>query len=197
MRKRSTLWIAIAIAIFSTAFAQAAVAESIGLSPAGNMTIQGPVTFTTTEGSIRCNLTFTGTLTRSLVSTVAGTQFGSITGGRTECEAGVTIRPLLPASLNIAQILINAERTRLIGILFNIENIGLLIESLLLIRQCLFGPTAPMLIEVRSGLAGEIRPLASPSFRLLQNLNGGTCPLTATMSGTLRMSPTQEVIYLR
>jgi hypothetical protein len=195
---RITIRVVVAIAIASIAFAaqaDVALAESFGVSPAGNVTIGGPVTFTSEEGSIACNLTFLGTLTRSLVSTAAGTQFGSLTEARFECEGGVTIRPLLPATLNVARLLFDPER--LTGILFLIERIGLLIEQLLLIRQCLFGPTAPMLIEVRSGLSGSIRPLSTPSFRLQQRLNLGTCPVAASMAGTLRMSPTQEVIYLR
>ena len=189
---------AVAASVALAASAPIATAESFGFSPAGNISILGPVTLTTEEGSIRCRVTLSGTLTRSLVSAARGTAFGSLTEGRfSECEGGVTVRPLLPAELIVFQFLFPLGSERLVGILFLIERIGVLFEKLLSIQQCLFGPTAPMLLEVNTGLSGEIRPLATPSFRLLQTLGMGRCPLAMTLSGALRLSPQQEVIYLR
>jgi hypothetical protein len=204
--RRKRIGLLIAIALASVAFeAQAgtAAAEMFGFSPAGNVTMSGPLTFTFEEGtSISCNVSFLGTLTRSLVSTAAGTAFGSIIEARaSECSGGATITPLVPSPLRVVRFLFPLGRERIVGLLFLFEEIGVLVERLLRLQQCLFGPTAPVLMGIENTegelVTADIRFLNSPSLRLVQTLNGGMCPRTMTIAGRLRMSPAQTVTYLR
>jgi hypothetical protein len=197
---RCTARVTLAIALASVALgAQAwtAMAETFGFSPAGNISMQGPITVTTEEGSFRCNLTLAGSLTSALVSTAAGTRFGSITEARAAACEGATIRLLVPAQLYTWQFLFPLEnRERVVGLLFRIEPIGVLIERLFPIMQCLFGTTLAMLMEVTiNEVTANPTFLSNPALRLTQNLNGGRCPATATLSGRLSMS-SQRLIYL-
>jgi hypothetical protein len=176
-------------------------AESFGFSPAGNIALQGPLTFETSEGSISCTVTLAGTLERSLVSTASGTRFGTITEARTAACEGGSIRILIGNPLRVFRFLFNLERERLLGVLFRIEEFGVLIERLLGFQRCLFGVVAPVLLGIEHHEEGEytveLTFLNEPPLELFRNLGASGCPPTLRILGRLRLTPQQQVIYLR
>jgi hypothetical protein len=199
--RRGAARVAVAAVLASVALAAhgaTTMAETFGFSPGGSISMRGPVTITAGEVRFRCNLTLAGTVTSTLVSAAAGTRFGSITEARfAECEGATVTSLLLPAPLATVQFLFPLEtRERVVGLLFTIEPIGVLIERLLPIMQCLFGTALAMLMEVTAHeLTVNPTFLTNPALRLMRNLNGGTCPVTASIAGRLEMS-SQRLIYL-
>ncbi len=182
---RLTLVTALALAAL-TACAGAAAAQTLRFSPGGRVTMRGPITIETGENTVRCNMTLTGTLTERAVEASPGVQVGeireTIVAG---CEGG-TVRVLRPTyPLEFVRLLAPT------GVLVGTEEFGVLVET---------GPFSRCLYSARLGLlisAAEIEWLLEPRLRFVRSLPGSIrCALEATLSGSLSMSPRQEIIVV-
>jgi hypothetical protein len=143
--------------------------------------------------SITCNVTLAGTLTRSLFNAVAGTQFGSLTRtvGRSGCSGG-EYQLLYPIPLTLERLL--PQEGRIIGVLARLNGGGVLIEDGTFAR-CLYGLASGILISIQAERT-TLRFLGE-ALRLVTRLPGSIiCPAAIRPTGSLTITPTQEVAYL-
>jgi hypothetical protein len=181
------LFIAPIAIVLLAACVSTATAEMLRFNPGGAVTMRGPITFRAGERQIRCNVTFAGTLTERLVEATSGVQVGAITGTTMgTCEGGrlTWLRPAYP--LRFVSLLRPAA-----GVLATSEELGILEENIFA-ENCLFGALMGFLIGPES-----LTILSEPLLRLARSLEGSLfCQLNASITGTLAMSPRQQLIVV-
>jgi hypothetical protein len=200
MTRPMRLCLALCAVALALGASQAAAIEQVAFRPGGEITMSGPLTLTSGMTSVRCNVTLTGTLTRTLVAARAESTLGSITAARTaECTNG-RLTFLIPASINFARWLILLGTERIIGLLVWLRNFGILKEETF--SRCLFGPRVELLIgierinEPEPYYTLEVTPLNRSIIELFRALSLG-CPAEgASLSGTMRLVPTQTLVLL-
>jgi hypothetical protein len=186
----------------------AAALRSFSLSAAGEFRAVGrALTFEAEELRFQYNVTFTGTLARSIPKT-RGAHVGSITRGVVEgcrviepststCSA--TAAPLGELSWNINYESFLGTLPNVTGILLLIEGEDLLIAEAVMgrnRRECLYRGTIGLLARV--GARGEVGGFSFVAGRnlltLFRDLNlSGLCSLVKSDRGELSFSPTQTL----
>lgn len=162
---------------------------------------QGRVTFSGGEISILCEMTLNGTLNSAeAMEAVEGRPFGSVTEVRiTGCSGGTVERALsLPWPLTYHSVegtMPNEVR----AVLFGIEGARFNVTAFFGLVVCLYGngEAGAARLNLRATEAewvytsGTLESLAEVRLRLARG--GEACPATAGLTGTFRLSPTQEV----
>jgi hypothetical protein len=167
----------------------------LSISPAGSVTASslGKLTFTAGTTTISCNVTMRGTLEEVVIET-AGDHVGSVsevtwatcTGGELERVLG------LPWSLGYSSIL-GTMPNGLTGELYTINEAGMRFSILSGFVRCLYKGNVGALVAL-SGTNPYRTGLITLLGTELSRIEGGeSCPVTGRLSGTLALSPAQEV----
>jgi hypothetical protein len=172
-----------------------AYADHVGFEPGGNITMEGPLSFSLEGLNVECNVTLRGSLTRELVSTAAGTTVGSLSEEANTCAGGTRIRFLVPPSVMVLGPVLRSLGGEVTGWLVRIENFGVLVEASLGLLRCLYGMTLAFLIAAGREFA-SVTFLGPFPMRIVRSLNAFTCPGGTMSGGPLNMRPAQRGIYL-
>jgi len=197
--RKTGLVLALVGALLALGAGSAGAIEFFAFNPGGEISMVGPVTFTASETTIRCNVTLIGTLSRAVLRTTSGTAMGSISSGRvSECSGG-SVSFLIPISINFVRLLVRTENEQIFGMLVRFTNFGVLIEESLGFRRCLFGPTVELLIAIEKinneYVTARVTYLTGGIIELVRSLGFLGCPFEGRMSGTMELTPRQRVRF--
>jgi hypothetical protein len=181
--------IALVVAAASAAIAAAtASATTIAFSPGGSITAAslGKITFTGGATNIRCNLTLSGSLTRS-ASASEGTSIGSITSIESASCEGARIRSInnLPYELVFNRLVAEGLELGLRELNYSVS-----VTIFGIVQDCTYGGTLPLLMQISAGVTGLLRILTNS---LPKTAGGGSCAASVSWSGTFGLEPQQTV----
>jgi hypothetical protein len=182
----------LAIAAASVGGGSAAAAE-FQFSPGGTITgtSLGPVTFSGSGITIRCELTLTGTVTTRRVPKVAGTSYGSVTGVTVgACTGGTAAASGLPWAVTYDAIL-GALPDRVSGLALTLRNTSFTLTFSGI--SCTYGGNVSSLLAVTGSNPYTTTLYALPATSVPLTRGSFFCPSSGSMSGTFGMSPTQTV----
>lgn len=191
----------VALAALMSALAGAnAAALDIAVSPGGaaTSTSTGPLTFTTSLFTARCDATMTSTINRRISGT-AGSEFATVTGARlTNCTGGAAVAVLTGSApkLRIHEVLPQVPIVDPYGILYMLSmNVSATVAGL----ACLYGGDIPVLqsLDIISLLL-KWKIYGLTSTETIPKVSGGAlCPATMRIQGTMGApSPAQTVTVI-
>lgn len=204
---RGAAALAVSIVLLAASAGTASANRGISAAPARAVSMEArALSFETEEGTLICDITFSGTLERATnIAKVARTTMGFITAARAEgCtgpfgERGTTITWLgMPWPIRYQAYL--GVLPNITGMLIIMDGIGMLLRIRPLffpVRECLYIGSVPMLGAVVGGVFSQARPLPNITIPLWQQLDAAVeCPFNSRVSGTFSINPAQRLTLI-
>jgi hypothetical protein len=197
------LTLATLMALVVAALTGTASAASFRIASGGSILLASRLQATFSSGSpeISCELTFAGTISTGLLTKVAGTQFGSITGVRIleeGCRGGILQSGgILGLSWPLRyQSILGTLPSEVNGILFTIERVAFKLEIYGGFVECLYSGNSGFLMLL-SGTNPYTPTFINALSTALRLVSGGFgCPSTGSFFGVFGLSPTQTITRL-
>jgi hypothetical protein len=197
MIRKATLALAGAIALLAGLATGAAAVDTLSIRPAGRITaVAGALTFSDAGGLVRvtCAVTLGGTLSGATMDKLAGTVIGGLTSASASGCSGGTARFLAPTAERPWPIVYNeilgTLPSEVTGIQLEFDAAAVSVTASFL--TCLYRGDlqAQLAVTGRAAYTGETITSQANSFGLV---SGALCPRYGTVTGTLRLSPTQII----
>jgi hypothetical protein len=183
---------ATAVAAFALGGGSAAAGE-FQFSPGGAITgtSLGPITFSGSGITIRCEVTLRGTVTSRRVPKVVGTSYGSVTEVRIgTCTGGTAAASGVPWPVTYDAIL-GALPDRVTGVALTVNRAAFTLTFSGI--ACTYGGNVSSLLAVTGSNPYTTTLYALPSTSVPLTRGSFLCPSSGSMSGTFAVSPTQTV----
>jgi hypothetical protein len=189
---RSTRLLALVVTTLALVAASAAAGE-FQFSPGGTITgtSLGPVTFSGSGITIRCEVTLTGTVTSRRVPKVVGTSYGSVTGVTIgACTGGTATASGVPWPVTYNAIL-GALPDRVSGVALTVNGAAFTLNFSGI--SCTYGGNVSSLLAVTGSNPYTTTLYALPPTSVPLTRGSFLCPSSGSMSGTFAVTPTQTV----